>query len=350
MQRWAEQIVQALDARLATHSAPSALGQVIILRPKGEARDLNLSHIETRQIGVTKGHVWEQGELYLAARDGLLVNLLSSGPLMHRRQIVTFHDAAVLRMPHLFSKGYRALHTRLRPALARRAVGLLTVSHFSAGELSDLLGVGRDQFTIAPNAADHILHVATKDHALTRNGLEPGRYALCVGNQSPNKNIATAIQAFIALGRPDLRLAIVGAGDAEVFGSVSLTDHPTVIRTGYVDDAQLRGLYESAAFLCFPSLYEGFGIPVLEAMALGCPVIASNAAAVPETSGGAALLVPPTDVMGFTTAMARVLDEPGLADDLRMRGYARAATFSWDGSARQLEAALANHSVQEAAR
>lgn len=338
MQRWAEGIVQALDDRLVSHADVAArLGSVTVLLPKGEARDLDLRHIRVRRVGSTSGHLWEQGELLLAARNGVLLNLLSSGPLLHPRQISTFHDAAVLRMPELFSKSYRALHTRLRPALARRSAGLITVSNFSAGELSELLEVSRDRFVIAPNAADHIQLIEAKADVLAQNELAPRHYALCVGNQTPNKNVATAIKAFLALERPDLKLVIVGAGDAEVFGTVAIADHPNVVRLGYVDDGQLRSLYESAAFLCFPSLYEGFGIPVLEAMALGCPVIASDAAAVPETCGDAALMAPPTDVKAFTQAMVRVLEEPALADDLRRRGRARAATFSWDRAAAQVQ-------------
>jgi glycosyltransferase involved in cell wall biosynthesis len=281
--------------------------------------------------------MWEQGELLLAARDGVLLNLLSSGPLIHPRQISTFHDAAVLRMPELFSKGYRALHTRLRPALARRSAGLITVSNFSAGELSELLGVPRERFVIAPNAADHIAREESQSDILELNGLTPGRYALCVGNQTPNKNIATAMQAFLALKRPDLRLAIVGAGDADVFGVVKIAEHPSIVRLGYINDGQLRALYEAAAFLCFPSLYEGFGIPVLEAMTLGCPVISSNAAALPETCGNAALMASPNDVNSFSNAMVKVLDQPALAADLRRRGLARAATFSWDRAASEVE-------------
>lgn len=340
MQRWAEQMVLALDARLGRSDASTSHLPVVILRPPGKARCLPLQRIQVCSVGQRSGHCWEQLDLWSASSSGILVNLLSTGPLLHARQVTTFHDAAVLRQPALFSPGYAALHKILRPLLARRSQALLTVSHFSARELAYCLGVDQARFTIAPNAADHIQHLASDPSILNEKGLRPGEYGLCVGNQTPNKNVATAIAAFAQLNDPHMKLALVGAGDTRVFGDLPLIEHPKVVPTGYISDQQLRALYENARFLCFPSRYEGFGIPVLEAMALGCPVIASNAAAVPETAGNAALLVSPDDVAGFATAMARVINEPGLAADLRTRGLLRAAAFGWDQSASMLERVL----------
>jgi len=340
MQRWAEQMVLALDARLAQSPTPAAFEPVIILHPPGEVRRPPLKRIQMRQVGRRGGHPWEQLDLWAASRDGILVNLLSTGPLLHGRQVSTFHDAAVLRRPDLFSRGYATLHRTLRPLLARRSRALLTVSQFSAGELAECLGVDRGRFAVAPNAADHILTLTSDPSILAKRGLQPGQYGLCVGNQTPNKNVATAIAAFAGLNDPSMKLALVGAGDARVFGDLSLSDHPGVVPMGYVSDEELKALYENARFLCFPSRYEGFGIPVLEAMALGCPVIASDAAAVPETAGDAALLVGPDDVAGFAQAMARVIGDPALAADLQSRGRARAAVFGWDRSAAVLERVL----------
>lgn len=340
MQRWAEQMLLALDARLAERREPPA-SPVIVLRPDRPARSPAFSHVQVRAVGRLSGHAWEQLELAAAARDGILVNLLSSGPLAHPRMISTFHDAAVMRHPELFSKSYRLLHRTLRPLLARRSQRLLTVSAFSAGELAQTLGVAKDRFGIAPNAADHFASIAARPEVLAENGLTAGAYGLCIGNQTPNKNVAAAIAAVERLGRPDLRLVLVGAGDARLFGGVDLAHLPFVLSLGYIDDAALKALYTHAAFLCFPSRYEGFGIPVLEAMSLGCPVIASDAGAVVETAGGAALHCRPDDIDGYAAAMAAVLDNPGLAQDLGKQGRRRATAFSWDLSAAVLERELA---------
>ena len=336
-QRWAEQMLVALDARLAARWTPASWEPVVVLTPPGPARTPPFRRLQIRTVGGGGGHLWEQTTLAREAGSGVLVNLLSSGPLSHRRMISTFHDAAVLRHPGHFSFAYGLLHRTLRPLLARQSRRLLTVSQFSAGELAETLKVGRERFAVAPNAAEHILTVESDTGVLERQGLARGAYGLCVGNQTANKNVAAAIGAFLALDRPRLKLVIVGAGEARIFGDYALAQDPRIVSAGYLSDGELRALYDNAAFLCFPSRYEGFGIPVVEAMALGCPVIASNAAAIPETAGDAALLVAPNDIDGLRAAMARVLDQPGLAADLRRRGLARAKIFSWDRSAAVLE-------------
>lgn len=343
MQRWAEQMLLALDARLARADGSRS---VVVLRPDRAARSPNFRHIEMRAVGRLSGHAWEQLELAVAAHDGTLVNLLSSGPLAHPRMISTFHDAAVMRHPELFSRSYSMLHRALRPRLARRSKRLLTVSAFSAGELAETLGVPKDRFAVAPNAADHLKAVIPRPDVLRAHGLTAGAYGLCIGNQTPNKNVAAAIAAVERLGRPDLRLVLVGAGEARVFGSFDLAEQQFVTSLGFVDDGALRSLYENAAFLCFPSRYEGFGIPVLEAMSLNCPVIASDAGALVETASGAALHCPADDIDGFAAAMASVLDDAGLAEDLRRRGQRRAAAFSWDRSAAVLDCMLAEFAAE----
>jgi glycosyltransferase involved in cell wall biosynthesis len=333
MQRWAEEMIGGLDELLAERGD---LGPVVALRPLGEAREPGWRNIEIRTVGRNAGHVWEQLDLYAESRSGVLVNLLSSAPLMHPRMIVTFHDAAVFRHPEHFSRAYRTFHRLLRPALARRAKGLVTVSRFSAGELSELLRIPLDRFAIAPNAASHITRPEAQLEVLSQYGLQKGRYIFCVGNQTPNKNLSAAIRAFQQLGDETLQLVIVGAPSTTVFGDVDLTEQPRVVRTGYISDGQLRALYENAAMLCFPSRYEGFGIPVLEAMTLGCPVVASNTSSLPEVAGEAALLVDPDQPQLIAAAMQKLLDAPSLTQNLRAKGLERAKDFTWRRSAQIL--------------
>jgi glycosyltransferase involved in cell wall biosynthesis len=165
-----------------------------------------------------------------------------------------------------------------------------------------------------------------------------------VAGADPTKNVETVIEAFGRLPatlRDTHRLVL--AGDVrkrrdldERVARWGLTRQ--TVWTGVVSDEQLITLYQHAAAFVFPSRYEGFGLPVLEAMACGCPVISSHAASLPEVVGDAALLVDPEDVQGWVTAIEQVLTDPAVASELRARGLARAAQFSWDRTAREMVA------------
>ncbi|MCB0075604.1 MAG: glycosyltransferase family 4 protein, partial [Caldilineaceae bacterium] len=176
--------------------------------------------------------------------------------------------------------------------------------------------------------------------ALSRLGLVGRSFLLAVGSANPTKRQADLVLAWRALERRDARLVIVGGGDARVFGATALAEAPGVVRAGAVDDPTLRALYDAAVGLVFPSVYEGFGLPPLEAMACGCPVVAARAASLPEVCGDAAMLVPPRDPAALADAMRRLLDDAALRAAMRERGLARAADFSWDASAQALLAAL----------
>jgi alpha-1,3-rhamnosyl/mannosyltransferase len=162
-----------------------------------------------------------------------------------------------------------------------------------------------------------------------------------VAGPDPTKNVETLIEAFARLPRPvrdehDLLLAGDFRRRDDLRDRVAALGIEKQVKfPGVVSDQELIELYQQAALLVFPSRYEGFGLPVLEAMACGCPVVCSNAASLPEVAGDAALLVPPDDVAGFTDAICRVLEDRATARMMRMRGLAQAAEFTWDRTARE---------------
>ena len=164
-------------------------------------------------------------------------------------------------------------------------------------------------------------------------GLEPG-YLLFVGNPKPHKNLEGLLAAFADLDSASARLVIVGEKSSNK-GSTGDARPPSAISIGRVDDARLPALYQGALALCFPSLYEGFGLPVVEAMASGTPVIASSTPAVAEIAGDAALLVDPRDASEWTAAMAQLLVDPTLRQKLAARGQERAREFTWGKTARR---------------
>jgi glycosyltransferase involved in cell wall biosynthesis len=322
VQRVAAQLVTALDGQVA--------GAWVLLCPPGVNLPA-LRRIVARPVGPAglPLHLWEQLVLPRAAADGLLVNLSGSAPAFARRQICLLHDAAVFDHPEAYTKSFVAWYRWLFRRLARHAAALLTVSTFSRDRLTAHLHLAADRFAVVPNGADHLDGVTPDDAVIDRFGLRGVPYLLAVGSANPTKNLDALVAAFALLGGTEQRLVIVGGSDARVFAGGPGPDGPGVIRTGPLGDAALKALYGHALALVFPSRYEGFGLPPLEAMACGCPVVAARAAALPEVCGDAALYVDPGSVEAIAAAMRRVLDDGAL----REAGRRRATGFRWAAAA-----------------
>jgi glycosyltransferase involved in cell wall biosynthesis len=336
MQRYAEEMVTAIDRLLDAEPEVRKQFSVVVLAPKGDRRMPNWSRVPIRSIGYLKGHAWEQLELAIHARDGILFNLSGSGPLFHRRSVLVLHDAGVFAHPEHFSNTYGRLHRFLRPRLARRAWRLATVSRFSSLELARYCGVSPGCFTIIGDSAEHILDVEPDYSILTRSGLALKRYILCVGNQSPNKNIALAVDAFARLSPFGYKLAIAGSGSQSVFGNVVETEGDNVVRLGRVTDSELRALYEHAALFLFPSRYEGFGIPPLEAMSLGCPVLSSDSSAMPEVLRDGAAYFESCSLDSLILSLNRALSLIAREEWPVQKGREIASSYSWYSAARTL--------------
>ena len=336
VQRVAAQLVQALDARVA--------GRWVLLCPPG-GRLPPLRHIEARTVGPAglPTTLWEQCMLPWAARDGVLLNLAGAAPALARRQVCMLHDAAVFDHPEAYTRRFTLWYRWLFRRVARRALALLTVSDFSRLRLALHLRVDASRFALVPNGADHLDAVQADDGVLDRHGLRGQRYLLAVGSDNPTKNHAALLAAFARLGdEPGLRLVMVGGGNAAVFaGHGQAGAGPAnVLRIGALGDAALKTLYANALGLVFPSLYEGFGLPPLEAMACGCPVAAARAASLPEVCGEAALYFDPHDVDDIAAALRRLCGDADLRARLRAAGARQAARFTWAASAAALCAAL----------
>lgn len=339
VQRVASRLVQALDDLL--QAAPR--GRWVLLCPPGQ-RLPRLQVIEVRAVGRAglPLHLWEQLVLPWSARDGRLVSLAGSAPYFGRRPAAMLHDAAVFDQPQAYSAAFVAWYRSLFRRLALRARPLLTVSAFSRERLALRLGVAPARFVVVPNGGDHLDAVVPDDTVLDRHGLRGTRYLLAVASANPTKNLP-ALQAAFARLRPDpvLRLVIVGGRNERVFNDdTASADPPQLLRTGPLDDAPLKALYRHATALVFPSLYEGFGLPPLEAMANGCPVAVARAASLPEVCGDAALYFDPLSVDDIAAALQRLLDDAALRERLRVAGQARVAAFRWHSSAQQLLQAL----------
>lgn len=269
-----------------------------------------------------------------------MLNLCSSGPLLHRRQLVVLHDANTMANPWVFGLAYRTWYRYLFAGLMRRAHLLATVSKFSASELMKYIG-GRAaaRIEIIYESGEHILRVPSERGVLSRLSLNNRPYVLAVGNRSPNKNFAGIVKAAELLSGHDITVVAAGGGNSRVFAGAPLSGK-NLVMAGYVSDGELRALYENAVCFVYPSFYEGFGIPPLEAMHCGCPVVTSNSSAIPEVCGEAALYCDPSDPKDIAHQVERVLSSRALRSELRQAGYERTRGFSWAAAASQLEGIL----------
>ncbi len=281
------------------------------------------------------GQTWEQVVLPLAARGSeLLLSPANMAPLAWRGNVVVIHDLAPFREPDWFGRAYGAWHRALIPRIARRARLVITPSEFVRGELVDVLGLDPGSVrAIAPGVGPALDDPPAAEPVLRRLGLDQP-YVLALGTDSPRKNMGLLDRIAPALAEAGLGVAIAGSGRSYLPTSA----RGSARRLGYVPDADLPALYGGAAAFAMPSLYEGFGLPCVEAMAAGTPVVAADRAALPEACAGAAMLVDPDDPDAFTAALIRAAGPE--RERLVEAGHARAAGLSWARSAESVDAAI----------
>jgi glycosyltransferase involved in cell wall biosynthesis len=338
VQRFSLEITAAIDRLMAGGQWPETV--VLTPRPVEVGTGGNAAppyrRLQLREVGRMRGHLWEQMELANAARGGVLLNLGNTGPMLAgQRQVVVIHDAGVFDTPESYSLRFRTWYKALQHGLVRTGAHVVTVSEFSRDRIVARLGLDPARVAVMYEGADHILRVPADPDTLARHGLRPRQFALVVSNRVAHKNLAALHEAAAALERRGMVIAVAGGSNAGVFQNVRGLGFAER-RLGRVSDGELRTLYENAACLLFPSRYEGFGLPPVEAMACGCPVLAAGGNAVEEVCGDSALYFDNESRQTIIEAVERLLDEPGLADTLRTRGRARAAALSWDASARVL--------------
>ncbi len=340
--RVATELMSALDR----HGLPPPFEEWHAVKPKGQAykgshEAPQILQRLTQSHGPFKGHLWEQLTLPRTAPDDWLLSLCNSGPVMRSKHIVMMHDAQVFRVPESYGRAYRFWHRRLQPLLGQRAAMILTVSQHSKNELVEFGIAPAQKIRVVPNGADHILRHKADLTVLTRNGLSSNGFFLAIGSAAPHKNIPMLVQA--AATRPDTTkpLVVVGSGQSGVFSSQGTNALENTLLIGRVTDGELRALYENATALLFPSLTEGFGLPPLEAMLCGCPVIAANAGAVPENCGDAVMFLDPLNVAQWSSAMDGLSDDPDMRGRLAGLGQKHAAAFTWANAASVLSDHLA---------
>ena len=320
-----QRVAEAIATRLRTPN--------VVIEPDGAA-------------GGVAGHVWEQAVLPVKARGRLVWGPCNVGPIFGPPQILTIHGAGVFDHPEWFSPAFVRLNQALWPIVAKKARRIVTVSHFSKGRISEVLNVPADKIDVIWNGVDEQFRPCSAEvvrAAAEKVGLRGRPYFATLSTIEPRKNLKLVLEAW-ALARPQLPkdmalLVIGGKGSKAVFGDREIDGEAdeSVVFSGYVAEEMLAPLISGAQGLMYPSIYEGFGLPVLEAMACGTPAITTNLTSLPEVGGDVAIYVDEKDPADLAKQLVRLAESEGLRKELSERGLVRAKTFTWDEAARRMD-------------
>ncbi len=296
--------------------------------------------LDVKLIGNFKGHLWEQLDLvyYLRKNNSpYLLNLTGLSPLLYNKTIMMVPDMSFMRHPEWFSFTYRLVYNYLYPINIKKAKRIITISEFSKKEIYDFFPKLERKIMITYCSISNIFNNLTNKQFYNFN------YILAVSSLDPRKNFLKLVQAFNSMNTRDIKLVIVGSENrlfANELLKEELSKNKNIILTGYVNDDDLKALYTNAKCFIYPSIYEGFGIPPLEAMACGTPVIASDISSLPEVCGEAAYYIDPFDQNSIAKGIEKLLYDDDLCKSLIINGYMQLSKFSWKSSAEKIKLLL----------
>jgi glycosyltransferase involved in cell wall biosynthesis len=335
VQRYGRGIANALDRLISDrHPAASDLA-ITLVRPKSSASKFPYRYLSELRAGSLRGHAWEQLELPFYAKTAPLLNLCNTSPLLGRNNLVVVHDANVWLAPENYSRSFRTAYQILLPAGIRKSRKWVTVSRFSAHELITRQIADRPPDAIIGNGCDHMLDLdADRSSIATHRPKKP--FVFAIGSRSRAKNIDLVRSLAPALQRKDITVAIAGDANAAVFGASGNLADQGALDLGRVSDEDLAFLMKNCLCFLFPSIIEGFGIPPLEAMAMGAPVVSSNTASMPEVLEDAALYCAPGDPAAWIATVERLAGDDQLRAELAAKGRTQSAKYTWRSSAIRL--------------
>lgn len=294
VQRFAHEIIKELDEIVDK-------GKYKIIAPKNIInKDLKLKNIEIEIIGYTKGHLWEQVELsyYVKKNKGKLINLCNTAPILNPG-VITIHDIQTKVHPEFFSKKFVFWYNLLHKFNIKNSDKLITVSEFSKNEILKYYNIPRNKIKVIYNGWQHMERIGFDEYILDKLKLKEKKYVLGVSSINPNKNFKYILE--LAKLHLEYIFVIVGNKNSKVFKENSFEELKNLKWTGYISDEELKTLYKNAEIFIFPSLYEGFGIPPLEAMACGCKnIVVSNTSCFPEIYGDNINYLNPREIKKLT--------------------------------------------------
>ena len=332
VQRYAYEIVAALDEILSEERDVARWPPMRLVVPPGVEVKPALSKIAIYETNFGSGHVWDQLVLPLYARSGAL-SLGNFSPIFARNQIVCIHDANVFIQPESYSRTFSLAYRTLLPWIGSQASKIATVSQFSADMLVKFAGCRREKIFVAHNGHEHALRWDPRQAQIPLISALKRPYVLLLGSIAKHKNVDIILKQAQGLDQAGIDIVLVGAASSIFSPKASAFQGANIHQAGYVGDDDLAALYEGAICLAFPSRTEGFGIPPLEAMARGCPVISSNAPSLVEVGGDAVAYLDPDNGDGWREAIIGLSGNDGLRATMASLGRKRAALFSWKRSA-----------------
>lgn len=328
VQRYAREIVTALDKILQESNNDD---EWCILAPKNIINDLQIEKVKLKVCGFTTGHLWEQVELPFYAKDGFLLNLCNCAPLIKKNQLLIIHDAAIAAYPQAYSWKFRVWYRIMHTVCGKRSEKIVTDSEFSKTELQKYFNITADKMKVVYGGVEHMDRIKEDESIIDEYSLHNEKFVFAVSSKNPTKNFSLILKAAKLL--PNVKFVIAGGSNNAVFAKDNSELLNNVIYTGYVSDEKLVSLYRHAAVFVYPSLYEGFGIPPLEAMSQGCPVIVSDCASLPEVCEEYAIFCNPHNEESLADKINGVLSGKMIGMDIQKIKY----KYSWDESARCLK-------------
>lgn len=292
-----------------------------------------------------KGHLWEQFLLPLKLNyNDVLWSPSNTGPIYCKaKHVVTMHDFATLDHPEWTSKGFSTLYRGILPRLAKRVDAIIAISEYTKSRILYHTGIDESKINVIKNGVDSRFFIKSdkdfKSYIMSKYQLPSARYILSVSSIEPRKNIGLLLKAWGQIQHKvddDIWLVLVGRQNPKVFSDAGLSDIPNrVCFTGFVEDEDLVAIYQNALLFSYMSLYEGFGLPPLEAMAAGIPVLTSNTTSIPEVVSDKAITVNPLSVSEIADNILMLVESDVLRNRLSVSGIEHAKQFSWKKTAEQ---------------
>jgi glycosyltransferase involved in cell wall biosynthesis len=335
VQRFAIETTHAIDRLLDDPAYAALRGHVELQAPKS-GRDFPLKNIRLERTGLTSGYVWEQLEFPLRSIGKLQLNLAMLGPVLKSHQVLVIHDTSTKAMPEGFSTAFVMAYDLIVPNAARRADLVVSVSEFSRSEMQKYYGLDPSRIPICYEGSDHILRHKPDDTILDKLNLRNRPFFLGCGIYALNKNLEGTIAALKKADIKDAVLVATGKRRPDIHDKIASIRDDRLIDSDLISDSQLRSLYDHALALVYPSNYEGFGLPPLEAMQCGCPAIVSDHPVLVEIGGDATLRVAVNDIDQLAAAMKAIYSDPALRESLKQKGYKHVQRFTWEKTARIL--------------